>query len=229
MHHPAFRGTFEVLFALLATLALACTAEENAHRQDQEAPLYVAIGASDSVGTGARNPTADGWVAQVHRRMPAGTRLANLGIGGLQTQQALDQVLPVALDLQPTVITIWLAVNDYAAGVPLGAYHMDLDLLVGALAQGTEARLYVANMPDLTLLPRFQDRPPDAVRADVARWNAAIADVAAAHGATLIDLYTGWAELRDHPDYISRDGLHPSSRGHRRLAEIFWEGVGSRE
>src|SRR6266540_3306165 len=196
MPYPAVRAALAALLALLATMALACTAEEGARPKESAAPLYVAIGASDSVGTGARNPATEGWVAQLHQKMPAGTRLANLGIGGLQTQQAIDQALPVALDLQPSIVTVWLAVNDYAAGVPLAAYRADLDTLLGALAQGTRARVYVANVPDLTLLPVFRDRPPDALRADVALWNAAIAEAAAAHGATLIDLFTGWSELR---------------------------------
>jgi acyl-CoA thioesterase-1 len=226
MRFPAVRGPLTLLLALLAAMALACT-DESARPEQSAAPLYVAIGASDSVGTGARSPASEGWVTLVYQKMPAGTRLANLGINGLQLRQALDQVLPVALDLRPTVVTVWLAVNDYAAGVPLAAYRDDLDTLLDALAQGTRARVYVANLPDLTLLPRFGDRPPDALRADVAQWNAAIAAAAAAHGATLIDLFADWGELRDHPEYISRDGLHPSSRGHRRLAEIVWRAMGN--
>ena len=228
MRFPAVRGPLTLLLAFLAVMALACT-DESVRPEEKTAPLYVAIGASDSVGTGARSPAAEGWVTLLYQKMPAGTRLANLGINGLQLRQALDQALPVTLDLQPTIVTVWLAVNDYAAGVPLVTYHDDLDTLLDALAQGTRARVYVANLPDLTLLPIFRDRPPDALRADVEQWNAAIAEAAAVHGATLVDLFAGWAELSDHPEYISRDGLHPSSRGHRRLAEIFWEAVGSRQ
>jgi lysophospholipase L1-like esterase len=36
----------------------------------------------------------------------------------------------------------------------------------------------------------------------------------------LVDLYSGWAELAAHPDYISADGFHPSSAGYRRLADL---------
>src|SRR5690349_16594357 len=93
------RLSLAVLFALLTTALLAC----NDEREDAAArgPLYLAIGASESVGTGARNPATEGWVPQLYEQMGDGTRLVNLGIGGLTVQQALEQVLPVAVDLQP--------------------------------------------------------------------------------------------------------------------------------
>lgn len=222
---PAHRRLLVVLLATLAALILACAKDDAPRPQEDTSLLYVAIGASDSVGVGARDPATDGWVPQLHRKMPVGTRLANLGISGLRIHQAVEQVLPVAVDLQPNVITVWLAVNDLAAGVPLEAYHADLDTLLGALARDTRARVYIANVPDLTLLPAFRERPPQELRAEVLRWNDAIAASAAAHGAVLIDLYTGWQELRRRPDYISRDGFHPSTLGYRRLADLFWQAM----
>ena len=222
MRFPARSFLLAVLLALLAVLISGCERQEQAATLQGVRPLYVAIGASDSVGTGARDPAAEGWVVQLHQRMPAGTRLANLGINGLKLNQALEQVLPVAVDLNPTVVTVWLAVNDLAGGVPLEFYRADLDTLLGTLTRETRARVYVANVPNLTLLPAFSGQNQEALHAEVLRWNAAIAASAAANGAVLVDLYSGWAELRERRDFISRDGLHPSSRGHRRLAEIFW-------
>lgn len=221
MRHPASRILIAVLLSL-AAFAAACTAEAPAGSNEDRTPLYVAIGASESVGQGARNPESEGWVPQLHAKMPRGTRLANLGIGGLKTGQAVEQALPVAVDLRPTTVTVWLAVNDFASGVPLESYRADLDLLLGTLRRETRARVFVANIPDLTQLPAFSRQPPDELRAEVERWNVAIAESAAANGATVVDLFIGWQELRQQRDYISRDGLHPSTRGHRRLAEIFW-------
>jgi len=213
-----------VLTAIALGLA-GCGEDERTPEAQSIAPLYVAIGASESVGTGARDPSTDGWVPQLHRKMPAGTRLANLGIGGLKTRQAVEQALPVAVDLRPTVVTVWLAVNDLAGGVTLDAYRADLDLLLGTLRRETRARVYVANIPDLTALPAFQGRDTGALMQEVHRWNASIAASAQANDATLVDLYTGWQELHAHPEYVSRDGLHPSTRGYRRLAEIFWSAM----
>jgi acyl-CoA thioesterase-1 len=221
----AIRVLLVALTVLVALGATACTEEGASGPSRNAAPLYVAIGASDSVGTGARDPAREGWVPQLYAKMPAGTRLVNLGIGGLMLHQALEQVLPVAVDLQPSVVTVWLAVNDLAGGVPLDQYHTDLDELLGTLRRETSARVYIANIPDLTALPAFADRDATDLQADILRWNDAIAGSAERNDAVLVDLYAGWQELHERPDYVSRDGFHPSSIGYRRLAEIFWEAM----
>src|SRR5437763_10610100 len=84
--------------------------------------VLVGIGASDAVGIGATNPDQDNWVAQLGARLPAGTRVVNLGISGATAAQAETQELPVALDAAPTVVAVWLGVNDFADRVPLAAF-----------------------------------------------------------------------------------------------------------
>jgi lysophospholipase L1-like esterase len=221
------RYVLAALMLVLSLVAAGCNErEQQGAAVEQDRPTYVAIGASDGVGTGARDPARDGWVPQLYARMPAGTHLVNLGIGGLTIHQALEQSLPIAVDLQPSVVTVWLAVNDLAAGVPLESYQVDLDTMLGTLQRDTPARVYVANLPDLTFLPAFDNRDREQLSAEVQRWNDAIAASAAAHEAVLVDLFAGWTELRDQrQSYVSRDGLHPTSRGYRRLAEIFWNAM----
>jgi acyl-CoA thioesterase I len=220
------RTAFAVTVLAVALATVACSDEGDAAQPGGAVPLHVAIGASDAVGTGARNPAAEGWPPLLHGRLPGGTRYANLGIAGLRIDLALEQVLPVAVDLQPSVVTVWLAVNDLGAGTSLDAYRADLDTLLGTLRRETRARIYVANVPDLTLLPAFAERDQAELRVEVLRWNAAIAASAEANGAVLVDLFTGWQELRARSQrYISRDGFHPSTEGHRRIAELFLEAM----
>jgi acyl-CoA thioesterase I len=179
---------------------------------------YVAIGASDAVGVGAGTPDSENWPAVLHRRLPAGSRLVNLGVSGSLIRQALDQQLPVALDSAPDLVTVWLAVNDYGARVPLPRYADDLDQLLGALRAQTNAMILVGNLPDLSVLPvaaRFDLR-------DTARWNRAIGELASRHGAVLVDLQPVWQEVVEHPEYISSDGFHPSTAGYLRLADVFY-------
>jgi acyl-CoA thioesterase I len=209
---------------LIFTLPCLVIAGSAACRASEAAPAppkaltYVAIGASDTVGVGAGTPEQESWPAVLHRRLPAGSRLVNLGVSGSLLRQALDQQLPVALDADPDLVTVWLAVNDYAARAPLPRYASDLDRLLGELRSGTRATILVGNVPDLSTLPvasRFDLR-------DVDRWNGAIAELARRHQATLVDLRGTWREVADHPEYISSDGFHPSSTGYRRLADIFY-------
>ncbi|GAC1323240.1 MAG: hypothetical protein NVSMB2_20850 [Chloroflexota bacterium] len=209
------------LGALVAcVLSTACTAPARAQR-----PLtYVAIGASDAVGVGAPNPETDGWVPRLASRMGDGVTLVNLGVSGSTLSRALDEQLAPALDAQPDVVTVWLAVNDMNARVPLETYASELDTLLTQL-QATHARILVGNVPDLGKLAVYSGIDPILLSAEVDRWNTVIAETVVRHGAQLVDLHARWRELADHPEYISGDGFHPSADGYQRLSDLFAESL----
>src|SRR5213082_1759328 len=134
---------------VLMGLAVALGTSACAARAQAARPLtYVAIGASDAVGVGARDPVTDGWVPRLGARLGPQTRVVNLGVSGSTLAQALDEQAGPALDAQPDIVTVWLAVNDLNARVPLDQYAADLDNLLGQL-ETTHARVLVGNVPDL--------------------------------------------------------------------------------
>src|SRR6266496_5243432 len=140
-----------VLAGLVVTIAASgCSVRVQAARP----VTYVAIGASDAVGVGARDPLTEGWVPRLGARLGSEARVINLGVSGSTLAQALDEQLGPAVDARPDVVTVWLAVNDFNAGVPLERYAADLDRLLGALRQ-TQARVLVGNVPDLAPLAPF--------------------------------------------------------------------------
>lgn len=215
MRHRLLPPVFASAFLALPLLG-ACVAAP----ARQQAPTYVAIGASDAVGVGTADPARDGWVPRFGAALGSPTRIINLGVSGSTLAQALQEQIGPALDAKPDIVTVWLAVNDFNARVPLNQYEADLDRLLGALRDGGAAVL-VGNVPDLTGVAAYRDLDPDALRLEVQAWNAAIARVAAQNGATVVDLYAGWQELRDHPEYVAADGFHPSADGYARLAALF--------
>lgn len=211
------------LALLLALLVTRCARQSDGVSQRRQ--TLAGIGASDAAGVGALDPDRENWVAQLGARFPAGTRVVNLGISGATVSEAVEQELDVAVAARPSVAAVWLGVNDFSDNVPLTTYTQNLAFLLHALRRDGQTRVYVANLPDLRLLPSFHRRDQAALAASVAQWNAAIARTAAEQGATLVDLAGGWPELRDHPDYISSDGLHPTSAGYRRIADLFWRAI----
>lgn len=204
-----------------ALLVAACTV------QAQPRPVtYVAMGASDAVGVGARNPETEGWVPRFGAALGPNVRVVNLGVSGSTLSQALAEQVGPAVDAQPDVVTVWLAVNDLNARVPLDDYASQLDGLLGKLER-THARVLVGNVPDLAPLAAYRGIDPEPLRAEVNAWNAAIAEATARHGATLVDLYAHWQDVAAHPEYISADGFHPSSEGYTALADIFAAALGT--
>ena len=205
---------------VVALCTMACSGRAQAQR-----PLtYVAIGASDAVGVGARDPETEGWVPRFGARLGPNVRIVNLGVSGSTLAQALDEQVGPALDARPDVITVWLAVNDLNARVPLDQYTAELDTLLTQL-ESTHARVLVGNVPDLGRLAAYRGIDPAPLQAEVDRWNQAIAETTAHHGATLVDLYAHWQEVAEHPEYLSADGFHPSSEGYQALAEVFGEAL----
>jgi lysophospholipase L1-like esterase len=183
--------------------------------------VFVALGASDAVGVGASGPDQS-WVADLHRKLPPGSKLVNLGISGEKLHEALDDELPVAVNANPDVVTVWLVVNDINARRPLDQYERDLDTMLGRLETQTHARIVVGNVPDLSAIPAYGGIDHAALADEINRWNAAISRQVNQHGATLVDLHGTWQELSVHPEYVGADGFHPSAEGYSRLADVFY-------
>ncbi|MGI8809999.1 MAG: SGNH/GDSL hydrolase family protein [Acidimicrobiales bacterium] len=198
------------------------------------APVYVAIGASETTGVGSDQPLRDGWPRVLHRiAMPPGSVMVNMGIPGATVTQALAEEVDAALAARPNLVTVWLNVNDMTRGVTAAEYERQLESLVRRLRRSVNTRVLVANTPPLDLLPAFQSgrlfgelADPDDVQALVAAYNAAIARVVQRHGAHLVDLHAVGMAARaagTEATLISRDGFHPSTAGHAKVAEAFAE------
>ncbi len=184
---------------------------------------YVAIGASDTFGVGANDPYTDNWPSQLTLLLKQPVHLINLGVPGMTVHTALSAELPVALDARPDLVTIWLAVNDLATDVPVAAYSHDLDVLLGHLqAAAPHARIAVGNVPDLTSVPFFYSYNPVTLRQKIMAYNKAITSIVGRHHVILVNLSGEGYNLQEFPQYISRDGLHPSSIGYLQLAELFY-------
>jgi len=182
--------------------------------------VYVAIGASDATGIGAEPPT-DGYVFRIDDGLDSncgGAELFNLGIPGLDADEIANLELPAAEELDPDLVTVFVGGNDLVGGRDAASFQADVQELLQTLAADTDATVFIATLPDLTLLPRFQDDPdPDVTAARVAEFNFIIESEAFASGAILVD-------LSDNPlsdILVSGDGFHPSNEGHKKIADEF--------
>lgn len=241
---PAF------LLALLAAAALlagcAAPAARVAPPTTQPGPrsVYVAVGASETVGVGADEPLRDAWTQVLYRTaLPRRTVFYNLGVPGATVADALAEQLPEALRLDPTVVTVWLNVNDLVARVPTPTYERQLTDLLSRLRRGGATRVLVANAPPLDRLPvylacrngdgagaicplgpTFVAPTPEQVQAVVADLNAAIARASAATGAEVVDLEAVTLAARaagTEATLVSEDGFHPSTAGYAAVARAF--------
>jgi lysophospholipase L1-like esterase len=181
----------------------------------------VAIGASDSFGIGTNDPLTQSWPYDVARQLAAKPRLINLGIPGATTDLAVRAEAPIAVSAQPSLVSVWLGVNDIEAHVPLATFSAQLQSLLSSLAQQTSAAIYVGDIPDLTLLPYFSTWNQGALTGQILAWNVAISEACSISGAHLVDIYSQSYDLASHPGYLGSDQFHPSTQGAQRIADIF--------
>ncbi|HXA29933.1 MAG TPA: GDSL-type esterase/lipase family protein [Candidatus Angelobacter sp.] len=203
------------------------------------AEVYVALGASETVGTGLNDQALqlrDTWPQLFYNEaLPRASTYYNLAIPGVSTTDALQSELPQAIALHPTVASVYFTIDDLVQGVSPSQYEMNLDGIVHALRQGGRAVVLVGNAPHISSLPAYQAcldgtafcplargvtvPQPAQVDALVDAYDAAIARVVVREGAVLVDVAAAGAQISAQD--IASDGLHPSAAGHAALAALF--------
>lgn len=210
----------------------------------QQSLVYAAVGASETVGVGGGQglePARTAWPEVFYNdALSPATTFYNFGVAGATAADALADQVPRAVAVAPDVVTVWLNVNDILHGVPVATYRAQLDAVVDRLRRGGTATVLVATVPVLDSLPAYakcRDQSsaqsaacplgnlhvpaPAQLDALVDGYNAAIAAVAAARGAVVVDLHAEGDVATHHPDWISGDGFHPSEAGYAVIGGLF--------
>jgi lysophospholipase L1-like esterase len=184
--------------------------------------VYLALGASDATGVGAV-PLTEGYVylidRELERRMP-GVFLINLGVPGARIDLIKEQVrLAEQLGTKANLVTLWTGGNDLVNGDDPKRFQEDLRAMLGLVEDNISSRIVVANLPDMTMLPRFRSSPNPSVTPErVAAFNRAIAEEAKRVDAQLVDLFA--SPVREDLVF-DLDGFHPNNAGHREIAAQF--------
>lgn len=202
---------------------------------------YVSVGASETVGVGADEPATESYPNVFYRTALArSATLVNVGVTGATVRQAIDRELQPALAESPRLVTVWLNVNDIVRQVPVEQYERDLGTLVHALRRDGAADVLVATTPAVTDLPMVRACLPggtgcrlpsplptaEVLAERVAAYDAAIARVARAEGAVVVDLAAA-ARGADKATLVAADGISPSTEGHRLVAAAFSSALAS--
>lgn len=186
---------------------------------------YLALGDSTGSGVGA-SKAGGGYVARLFKRIVAhrpGSQLINLCFSGATTSDVLRDQLDAGVRSNPQLVTLGIGINDIGHGLSLEQFSKNYDEILSRLKNNTQATIVVTNIPDISSAPRI----PVGMRTEyhqlIVEHNRRLAEIAAAHGVIVFDIYSVTHEqLPSHPEYFSDDGFHPSDEGYELWAERMW-------
>ncbi|MCB0317800.1 MAG: hypothetical protein KDD56_03525, partial [Bdellovibrionales bacterium] len=139
---------------------------------------------------------------------------------GVETDEMQKVELPILLEGEPDLVTIFAGGNDIVNGVSDIDFQNDLSEILSKIKNETSAYIVIATIPDLTKLPRFISEPdPDVTLDRIALFNQIIRALATDNGAVVVEL----SEVSLSDVLVSQDGFHPSDEGHATIAEKFLE------
>ena len=178
---------------------------------------YVALG--DSTTEGLEDPHADGttyrgWADRLAEQLATlqpDLLYANLAIRGRKLGQIRSEQLAPALAMEPDLTSIVGGVNDVLRPrADLDALAADMDAMVAELT-GAGSAVLLMTYPDFGDIMAIARRVSPRLRA----YNSELREIAARHGARLMDLEAGGVTdaRMFHPDR-----LHANAAGHERIA-----------
>ncbi|MGI5163599.1 SGNH/GDSL hydrolase family protein [Spirillospora sp. CA-253888] len=179
---------------------------------------YVALGDSFTEGMNDPYPGQDdvfrGWADRLAEHLAAGhpgLQYANLAVRGKLLHQIVADQVPVAVELNPDLVTLCAGGNDIIRpGSDPDALAVEFDGAVRRL-RATGARVVLFTGFDTRGL-----RSGHRIRGRAATYNMHLRAIADRRGCTVVDLWS--MPIFNDPRAWYEDRLHLSSEGHRRLA-----------
>jgi GDSL-like lipase/acylhydrolase family protein len=199
--------------SVVSALALAATACSSRSRSSAPpvttAPgrpqTVLAIGGSATEGDGVDDRLRNAWPYLVFREsFPVSTVFVNGALDDATAEKAVVDQAPLANELKPGVVEIWLGADDLAVATPLPAFTLSFTRLIDTLKADGARRILVADLPGA-----YGER--------AAAYNAAIHAVVAGTHAELVSLSGVSITL------APTDGLapQPDAGSHRLVATAF--------
>ncbi|MCX5609221.1 MULTISPECIES: SGNH/GDSL hydrolase family protein [unclassified Streptomyces] len=184
---------------------------------------FVAVGDSFTEGMSDLLPDGSyrGWADLLAARLAAREpdfRYANLAVRGKLIGQIAEEQAPAAAAMGADVVTLVGGLNDtLRPKVDMGRVRGHLEAAVELLAPSCK-HLVLMRSPGRNgpVMERFRPRMEELF--------VLIEELAARHGALVVDLY-GAPALGD-PRMWDVDRLHLTAEGHRRVAEAVWQTLG---
>jgi lysophospholipase L1-like esterase len=141
--------------------------------------------------------------------------LANEGRGGERADDSVSRFREALSVHRPEVVLLMHGVNDLVSPTP-GRIQSAADGVEELIKEtrNAGAAAFVAT------LPAFGSGPKASCPECIEPYNTLIRAIAAAKGATLVDVHAAWRS-----ELMGADGIHPTEAGYEVIADVFFEAI----
>jgi lysophospholipase L1-like esterase len=161
-----------------------------------------------------------------------GVESINAGIAGNTSREGLRRVERDVLHKQPDVVVVFFGTNDIRADAPkkfveLGEYKSNLMKIINA-CRAKNAEVVLCTLPPIDSKAYFTRHDQEVfdeaggLELLISRYRNAAVEVAGQADTPLVDLNQ---LLKDDPNWLSNDGMHPSAIGSKIIAKHIGDAV----
>jgi acyl-CoA thioesterase-1 len=177
-------------------------------------PVVLFLGTSLTAGFGLDESEAyPAWIQRWVDSLQLGYRVVNAGVSGETSAGGLRRIAWL-LDQPLAVLAIELGANDALRGLDTRALRRNLDELI---ARGRDRH------PHVRVVVAGMEAPPNLGDDYTEAFRQVFEDVADAHDAVLIPFVLDG--VAGDPTLNQGDGIHPTARGQRIIAETMWRAI----
>lgn len=187
---------------------------------------YVALGDSLTAGAGATKyeDTYPYILAQRLSEDGANIVIKNFSTPGFKTQDVIDELLDLAIEAKPQMLTLLIGVNDIHNHVGKERFKQNYKIILDRLTKETTADIHLINIPYIGSKTVIVPPLDYYFETETDAYNQIIQKLAGDYHLKYIDLNSPTKDLfKTNGDHYSADSFHPSALGYKLWANIIYD------
>lgn len=197
--------------------------------QNKEEINYISFGDSYTICTGITSFNEQ-WPTLLTKHLNqeglAVKLIANPAKNGYSTQNVIDYELPLLKNNSIDFATLLIGVNDWVRGVDIKTYHKNLNFIIDEIQKklSNKQQLILITIPDFSATPQgaLYGNGRDITKG-ITEFNNIIKAEAVKRKLPCVDIFALTQAMKNKPDLIAKDGLHPSAKEYALWEELIYK------
>ena len=151
--------------------------------------------------------------------------IANPSVTGWTTKDLIEKELTIYDESKPDFATLLIGVNDWVQLITIQQFKENLQYIISRMLSQLEKQtnLVLITIPDFGVTPKGANYSNGRNIADgISEFNQVIIEEAKNRNLKCIDIFPISQQMKDKPELISADELHPSAKEYALWEELIF-------